>query len=223
LFDAAVSKLSKFGGDVGFFWLNYVDPLLELYPDTRFVCLRRDREKTADSLARRMIGRRHFALHVLYRDETGRLHAPTMFPEYNGQPIREAAGLYWDEYYSRAEDVEKKHPECFRIFNTEAVLNEESVQREMLEFTGSDREPDIGIRSEDVKGFNELGNMIAEVVERVVSEKDIREGSRITITPEYGHRLGILAAAVGISEHPEDPIVLAFNRIEDGRPLQFGP
>jgi len=44
--------LGEMVSDVGFYWLNYVDLVLEQYPDAKFVCLKRDKEKTVVSFAR---------------------------------------------------------------------------------------------------------------------------------------------------------------------------
>ena len=39
-------------GDVAYWYLPYVERILQLYPDTKFVCLRRDREETIASQMR---------------------------------------------------------------------------------------------------------------------------------------------------------------------------
>jgi len=95
----------------------------------RFICLKRDREKTVES----------FETYLpdinVWTDEDSehwdserfsRNRAWYQWPKYH-LPRKEAIGAYWDEYYHKAEFWANKHPECFRIFKTEDLNTEAGV------------------------------------------------------------------------------------------------
>ena len=46
-------------GDIGFYWLPYTEWILARYPDSRFICLQRNRADTVASYLRRTEGRNH--------------------------------------------------------------------------------------------------------------------------------------------------------------------
>ena len=110
-------------GDVGYYWVNYVERLLNLRPDTKFICLKRDREAVMDSYMVKSSG-----LNVHPADDWFR-----MFPRYN-LPAREAVGAMWDDYYKISEGWEGRYPESFKIMDMDEVLNTEDGMRRMFDF-----------------------------------------------------------------------------------------
>jgi hypothetical protein len=215
--------VEKSGGDVGCYWLNYAEPLIALHPATKFICLKRDRAKTVRSWARRMKGRMAFGIYIMYVDADGRMHAPSLFPDYSGLSMEEAAGCYWDEYYNRAEKLQERYPEQFRIYSMLSVLNDRKCLKEMFRFAGLERKTS-GIENRNKGGIRdpEFGNMLADWAAAIIRDQEIRPGMRALLTPSAGHRLGVLAVERGISKKDTDDIVMEFNRVEDGSVLGYG-
>lgn len=145
-------------GDIAFYYLNYVEDILAVLPQCRFVCIKRDRAQTIASwlkkgainrwpslwLADRLksfITRTPFYTGYNYwqaHDGTQWQRDPvwdSCFPDIEA-PSREAAiGLYWDQYYEKAAQWQATYPEQFQVFGVEE-LNEASGQRRILSFIG---------------------------------------------------------------------------------------
>jgi len=115
----------KIVGDVGYYWINHVERLLDKEADSHFICLKRDRESTMDSYMVKSSG-----LNVHPTDDWFR-----MFPRYN-LPAREAVGAMWDDYYRVAEEWQEKCPELFLILDMDEALNTADGMTEMLEHLG---------------------------------------------------------------------------------------
>lgn len=123
-------------GDVGYYWVNYVERLLNLLPETKFICLKRDRQEVMDSYMVHSSG-----LNVHPTDDWFR-----MFPRYD-LPKKEAVGAMWDDYCKISEGWEKKYPESFKIMDVDKALNSEDGMREMFDFLLIDNPVvNIGIR-----------------------------------------------------------------------------
>lgn len=120
-------------GDVGFYYLPYVEQILELAASTRFVCLKRDRQATVHSYLTKTRHKNHWIQH----DGTEwRFDAwDRCYPKYAVTDKAEAIGMYWDEYYSRAAALESAHPEAFRVYDMD-VLNTPEGQNALFDFIG---------------------------------------------------------------------------------------
>jgi len=118
----------KVTGEVGFYWLPYVERWLEIKSDTKFICLWRDRKEVMDSMWEFSRG-----LNVDPKDEWYRL-----YPYYPGVNNHEAIGLMWDDYDKISRMWKEKYPDKFMIIEMNKALNDEYHQRKMLEFAGFD-------------------------------------------------------------------------------------
>lgn len=112
-------------GDVGYYWVNYVERLLNIRPDTKFICLKRDRQEVMDSYMAHSSG-----LNVHPTDDWFR-----MFPRYN-LPKKEAVGAMWDDYYRISEGWAVKYPKSFSIMEMHDVLNDKNGMNKALSFLG---------------------------------------------------------------------------------------
>lgn len=112
-------------GDVGYYWINYIDRLLDLKLDTTFVCLKRDRKEVIESMWGYTSG-----LNVHPTDDWYR-----MYPRYDAHP-KDAVGLMWDDYYEIAEACLRKYPDKFILMDMDDALNDEDKQEKMLKFMG---------------------------------------------------------------------------------------
>jgi len=122
--------------DVNFSWLNYIEDALMLFPDLRAVCLKRNREDTVKSWLLK-----DYDLWTIHGNDIPEGTRP-LFPLFD-LPLKEAVGAYWDEYYRRAGDLEKKYPDNVKIFYDFKPLNEEHCQRRLLDFIGIPREKQV--------------------------------------------------------------------------------
>jgi hypothetical protein len=141
---------ADFIGDVSFYYLNYVETILSWIPKTKFVCLQRPREGVIESQMRcgTSLGSNHFTARDskhfnhercdLKNNEESRIYRDS-FPKYDA-PRKEAARMYWDEFFTIAESFQKKYPDNFKIFDMDAALNTIDGQREMLKFSGVNSE-----------------------------------------------------------------------------------
>ena len=136
---------ADFVGDVAFYWLRYVNDIIELYPTAKFVVLQRDRQAVIDSYMKWTPTRNHWKSHMGL--EWLECTWDNCFPTYSNDLTKEEAiGKYWDEYYSRVDILERIHPLHFYHFKTEH-LNDESKVQTMLEWCGfKDIKPITNIR-----------------------------------------------------------------------------
>jgi len=154
-------------GDIAFYYLTYVELLARHNPNVRFVCLRRDREKTIRSWMRKSAIERWRSKRVADRlsslitrtsyhesrnfwmdhDGTTWEKDPVWdkcFPKFRAASKREAIAMYWDYYYEQAEAIVSRQRDVFRIVETER-LDDIAFQSELLEFCGVPREEQIHV------------------------------------------------------------------------------
>jgi hypothetical protein len=115
-------------GDVAMWYLPYVPQIIQHFPGTVFICLKRDREQVIASFLKKI--------------PTGdRWRSATyegwnrVFPKYFSSPTKaHAIGCYWDDYYRQAEQYARQYPE-FKIAPTE-VLNTYQGMNMLLDHAG---------------------------------------------------------------------------------------
>lgn len=153
------SRSASVVGDVGSFYLPYLEDAIRLEPDIRIVCLQRDREEVVSSFCRwldtvHMLPTNHWAT----CPAPGWYHEPVwtrIFPQYDTTDREEGIRRYWDEYYTRAEQLASRYPDHVRIFDTHSTLNSVSGVNRILSFVGIAPEDQIPLvattlhRSED--------------------------------------------------------------------------
>ena len=145
-------------GDVAFYYLFYVDRMIETNKNIRFICLKRDREETIQSWMRKSAIHRwrsrkladrisawitrtpYYQGMNFWQEHDGTKWKPDpvwdkCFPNYQGRTKRESIAKYWDEYYQIASILEKKNSDFFRIFDMK-LLNDPRSRAEILSFCG---------------------------------------------------------------------------------------
>ncbi len=131
--DIAIQKIRKFlndtdkqyVGDIGFYWLPYVEKVLSVFPKTKFICLKRKKKDTVSSYLKKTEGRNHWIEH------DGRFWRKDYiwdrcFPKYNVKAKEEALSLYWEEYYSNASELQLSYPQNFKVFDISVLNSPES-------------------------------------------------------------------------------------------------
>ena len=145
-------------GDIAFYYLQYVEDILEINRKVRFVCIKRDRGETVESWLKKSAIQRWPSLWIADRLKSlitrtpfhtsknfWQLHDGTIwqldpvwdktFPNFQANTKRQAIEKYWDYYYQEAERLQGLHPEFFSIFPIEKMSDRDG-QREILKFIG---------------------------------------------------------------------------------------
>lgn len=132
----------KYIGDIAFYYLPYIDYILSKYPSTKIICLRRGKKEVIASYMIKTkwdaifpLGRNHWMDH----DGTKWNKNPLWdqcYPKYKTKDKEQAIGTYWDEYYSRVNDLCKIYPGNIRIWEMNRALNTKIGIGEILSFIG---------------------------------------------------------------------------------------
>ena len=151
-------------GDIAYYYLKYVDEILAINQDVRFVCIKRDKQQTVDSWLSKSSIERWRSLKIADRLKSMITRTPfhesknfwqnhdgskwqldpvwdKTFPKFEADTKCEAIEKYWDYYYTEAAATEKRHPEHFRIFDIAKLSNPEG-QCEILSF--------VAVKDEDM-------------------------------------------------------------------------
>jgi hypothetical protein len=126
--------------DAGSFYLPYVEKILDLGINAKFVCLARDKQSTIESFCRWLdrvqpLPTNHWSS-VL---DIGWYHDPVwsrIYPKYPISDREKCIAEYFDEYIKTSQDLESKYPDSFRIFDSKVSLNTPEGQHEILKFCG---------------------------------------------------------------------------------------
>jgi len=121
---------AKFIGDVSCYYLNYVPFIASKLPKTKFICIQRPREDTVKSFLSHF-QRRDMLTNDPNRERSG---VEVCFPKYPITDKALAAGIYWDEYYSKALQLEEAFKN-FRIFHIKKLNSKKGVKK-ILDFAG---------------------------------------------------------------------------------------
>ena len=119
--------------EIGFYFLPYVEDILEFWPSAKFVCLKRDKEAVVDSYMRKTHGRNHWMRHDGVQWRKDRIWDP-LYPKIDAEHKREAISKYCDQYHHRAVELEKSIRN-FQIFDVECLNTRGGVEK-ILSFCG---------------------------------------------------------------------------------------
>lgn len=123
-------------GDVAFFYLPYLEDLLDNVDSLKVICLKRDREETIASYMKKTQGRNHWLDH----DGEKWRKDPVWdkcYPNYKLPSKEEAIREYWHKYYNYAEWLSDIYSSQVEIYPRD-VLNDRGLQKEMFDFIDID-------------------------------------------------------------------------------------
>lgn len=141
------SRSARFIGDVGSFYLPYLDEAIACEPSVRIICLKRPCQEVVQSFCRCLD-----AMHPLPTDHWCRKPAPgwhhdpywtRLFPQYDTRDRQEGIRLYWTEYYRRAEELASEFPANIRVFDSHEALSTKKGMQEVLSFAGIPQEQQV--------------------------------------------------------------------------------
>jgi hypothetical protein len=135
--------------DISLWWLWFVDHIVDKYgEDVRFLCLKRDRIETQNSYNKKFNNNgKPPGINPLQEHDGTEYRKDAWdksYPKYLTDTRFEAIGLYWDDYYKRADEFEKKYPNQFKIVNLQDLNDYEKIS-EILEFCNIEA-PDLVIK-----------------------------------------------------------------------------
>jgi hypothetical protein len=117
------SSNALYFGDVSASLLSYVQIILEKHPESKFICIKRDREAVVRSFLRVTTGVNH------WKASNHRLNKLNLwyhlFPKIDGITKEESIRAYVDAYYDQAGKIENKYPNSFKIFNIDDLNSTE--------------------------------------------------------------------------------------------------
>jgi hypothetical protein len=148
----------KIMGDIAYYYLKYVDDILHINTNVRFVCIKRDKQETVESWLEKSSIHRWQSLWIadwfkslitrtpfhrsknFWQEHDGTEYQPDpvwdkTFPKFEAASKREAIEKYWDYYYAEAEQLAAQHPEHFRIFDI-SEMSHPAGQKNILGFIG---------------------------------------------------------------------------------------
>lgn len=128
-------------GDVGSYYLPYVEMMVRNWPGLRFPCLQRDRDQVIASFAAKLAQsspratRNHWASRADARWRRDPIW-DRCFPTFDGmqdESLERHIGRYYDLYNEMAESLASRYPDQVRIFSTND-LNSCEGRAQILEF-----------------------------------------------------------------------------------------
>lgn len=126
---------AKLSVDVAFYWLPYVEQLIQLDHAVKFICLKRDKDQTVKSYLQKTKNRALWQSNVPEKMKKNIWY--DCYPSFETENKQESIELYWELYYKTARLLETKYPQRFRIVKTEA-LNDRAQVIDILEWCGLD-------------------------------------------------------------------------------------
>lgn len=129
-----LSRKENYVGDIAFYYLPYIEYILKKHPQTKIICLKRDKQEVVKSYLKKTKGRNHWADHkgFIWRH----CEWDKCYPTYNNFIKRNAIKKYWDQYYKKVERLTSKYPGSIMIMDMYYALNTEAGILEMLDFIG---------------------------------------------------------------------------------------
>jgi len=126
-------------GDVAAFYLPYVQDAIDCEPSIRIICLKRPRSEVIAGFVHSLDKNcRVPTNHWSETPSAGWYHDPIWtpsFPQYPTSDRDEAIGLYWDEYYQRADEFAQRYPSQFLLIDPDELIELPGVRR-LLDFVG---------------------------------------------------------------------------------------
>jgi len=141
-----IKRKEVYVGDISFYLLPYISDIIDIFPNSKFIVLKRDKQETISSYIKKTEGRNHWMNHDGRKwnlDVWDRC-----YPKYNVDNKFDAISNYYDEYYETCDKIKNDN---FFFLNTED-LNNKSRSFEVFEFCGYKEYEFLKIRANKNKG-----------------------------------------------------------------------
>jgi hypothetical protein len=105
-------------GDVGMYYINYVEVILSHYPETKFICMQRPMEAVVSSYMKWVPQKNHWMIH----DGSIWKHDPKWdkaYPKFESTDKEEAIRQYWTQYAALTQELMDRFPENIKTIHLE--------------------------------------------------------------------------------------------------------
>jgi hypothetical protein len=119
-------------GDIGMYFINYIERIIQEFPNARFICMERPHEEVVGSYLKWTEGKNHWMDH----DGTQWKHVPKWdkaYPKYIANTKEQAIHQYCVDYGIQARALREKYPAHVMIVNL-YDFNERPVRESILDF-----------------------------------------------------------------------------------------
>ena len=120
--------------DISFYYLPYIKHILTSHPNTKVVCLQRNKNDTVNSYMTKTSGRNHWC------NDGGSRADPIWdktYPHYDDiKNKKDAIKRYWEEYYETMNGLVSLYPDNVHVYDFINVLNDKQTQTHMFNFIG---------------------------------------------------------------------------------------
>lgn len=122
---------------IAHYFLPYFEKIIEMYPETRFICLKRNKEETVQSLILAAKTRNFWTdtSSKFWDTNYSRGKFYYTFPSFD-LPRSDAAAKYYDHYFEIVSSLINRYPDHAKLYNVPEVFEDKMLQHESLEFLG---------------------------------------------------------------------------------------
>jgi len=106
-------------GDIAFFYLPYIETILDIYPDAKIICLKRKKEEVITSYMKKTKGRNHWVKH--YGIFWEKCEWDKCYPSYKKILKKNALKKYWEDYYSTVDKLLSHYPNSIKIMDMHRI------------------------------------------------------------------------------------------------------
>ncbi len=169
ILDERIGKIllqeGRYVGEIAFFYLPYVEYILNNYPDAKIICLKRAASKVVKSYMEKTRRRNHWMKHsgLIWK----RCEWDKCYPKYKSLTKRNALRKYWKEYYETVDHLKSAHPESILLMDMHEALNTKTGIRQLLNFVGIEKEHLVvkkHIRKNTKKERYLISNLVSSLV-----------------------------------------------------------
>ena len=125
-----VNLNSKYVCEISHYTLPYVETIMSLLPNSKFICLKGEKEKTINSLWKQWAYR-----NPLTKRKDSR-YAVQQFPDFSYLDCKPAISKFYDEYYGQCEFLSKNYPANFLLVDAKSFFSSAIYQSKILKSLG---------------------------------------------------------------------------------------
>ena len=123
---------NKFVGDTGMYYLPYIEPIINKYPQVKIIVMERDKEEVVKSYIKKTTGRNHWFDHDGKEWDKDDKWDPC-YPKYDISNKEKALEKYWEDYKSQTDNLILKFPDKIKKWTIQS-LNTLNGKNEILNF-----------------------------------------------------------------------------------------
>jgi len=144
------NKKIKVVGDVGFYFLPYLELLINNFPHLKFVCTNKNKNKIFEDIFDEIKNDMNPLLRILFFRKKFKNHwihhngskwekdyiLDKCYPKFDATSLKNSIDKYIDLYYSNLKKMQKKYPNNLKIFYSDE-LNSDYGKNKIFSFIGS--------------------------------------------------------------------------------------